>query len=347
MNRFLTLSRLVFAIGAGVTCSGAFLSGHGPVSTVVEGASAVLAMPAPVKPARDDCRDESLATPAAKLTRLSKAEYSRTVWDLLGADIANSLPALSGLIAGIPDDDMQAGFANVNWTLSTNHVAGYLGVANEIAVQVVTQDRIRRALLPCVTDPKRIGKRCVTTLLDAFGTRVYRRPLSRDEKKDLLGFYDRQEETQGAALALQSLIARLLISPPFLFKLTAAIMPATAECDQRQKDRSYIRASRIAYGAWGTMPDAALFSAAESAGLLKDDRVAAEATRMLADPKAREWLRTFFRQWLHYEHFPVEGYSWGFSTSSPGRTCTTTRPRNLIVSSTRLSGRREGITVPC
>ena len=312
MNRFLTLGRVVFAIGVGVVCSGALLTGHGSLGGSGDGA-ATPALPAPLsKLTKDDCRDGSQSAPAAKLTRLSKAEYSRTVWDLLGADIANSLPALSGLIAGIPDDDMQAGFANVNWTLSTNHVAGYLGVANEIAVQVVTQSRIRRALLPCVTDPKRIGKRCVITILDTFAMRVYRRPLSGDEKKDLLRFYDRQEETQGATLALQSLIARLLISPPFLFKLTPAISHAPANCDQQRKDRSYIRASRIAYGVWGTMPDTALFSAAGSAGLLSNERVDTEATRMLADSKAREWLRTFFRQWLHYERFPVEGYSWGF-----------------------------------
>jgi len=313
MNRFITLGRFMFAIATGVTCSGAFLIGHGPVGGFVEGAATALSMPTLVSnPAQDDCQDQSAQASATTLSRLSKAEYSRTLWDLLGADVANSLPALSGLIAGIPDDDMQAGFANVTWTLSANHVAGYLGVANEVGVQIVSQDRIRRALLRCATNPKRIGKRCVTEILDTFAARVYRRPLSRDEKKDLLGFFDRQEDTQGAALALQSLIARLLISPPFLFKLTPAITEAPANCEQRRKDRSYIRASRIAYGLWGTMPDAALFSAAETTGLVNNEKVSAEATRMLADPKAREWLRTFFRQWLHYERFPVEGYSWPF-----------------------------------
>ena len=313
MSRLITLGRLVFAIAAGVACSGAFLSGHGPLGGMVAGAAMAPALPSPSgKPTKDNCLDPSLSAPAAKLSRLSKAEYSRTLWDLLGAEVANSLPALSGLIAGIPDDDMQGGFANVNWTLSADHVAGYLGVANEIGVQMVSQDRVRRALLPCVTDPKRIAKRCLNQILDTFAARAYRRPLTPGERDELLAFYAQQEKIQGDALALRSLIARLLMSPQFVFKLTSPAPGTQGDCEQLLRDRSFTRASRIAYSAWGTMPDAALMSAAGTAGLLNDEKLAVEVTRVLREPKAREWLRTFFRQWLHYERFPVEGYSWPF-----------------------------------
>ena len=306
MNRFVTLGRVVFAMGAGVVCSGAFLSGHSPLSGLDPAGLTVS------KPAKDDCQDELATGAAAKLSRLSKPEYSRTVWDLLGADVANSLPALSGLTAGIPDDDMQAGFANVNWSLSTDHVAGYLGVANEIGAQIVSQARVRRSLLPCATNPKRISKRCLTEMLDTFGARVFRRPLTTTEKDDLLRFYAKQERAQSDTLALQSLVTRLLLSPQFLFKQVPAVPGAQVDCEQLRRDRSYARASRIAYGSWGTMPDAALLSAAGTPGLLNDDKLTAEVTRVLGDPKAREWLRTFFRQWLHYERLPVEGYSWPF-----------------------------------
>lgn len=308
MPGFTPLNRLTLsAIAAVVVCSGALLSGHSHPST--RGPAISTFDP---KPAHDVCQDEPTTARPAKLSRLSKAEFSRTVWDLLGADIANSLPALSGLIAGIPDDDMQAGFANVNWTLSADHVAGYLGVANEIGVQMVSQDRVRRTLLSCVTDPKRIAKRCLNQILDTFAARAYRRPLTPGERDELLAFYGQQEKIQEDALALRSLIARLLMSPQFLFKLTSSASGTQGDCGQLRKDRSFTRASRIAYSAWGTMPDAALMSAAGTAGLLNDDKLAVEVTRVLRDPKAREWLRTFFRQWLHYERFPVEGYSWGF-----------------------------------
>lgn len=309
MRRFMTLTRLTLAVTAVVVCSGAFLSGHDHVGGL--GPSS-LTPSIDAKLRNSNCQDEPLPAPAAKLSRLSKAEFSRTVWDLLGADIANSLPALSGLIAGIPDDDMQAGFANVNWSLSADHVTGYLGVANEVGVQVVTQDRVRRALLPCVTNSKKIGKGCLAAILNTFGTRVYRRPMTANEKDDLLRFFAKQKDAQGDTLALQSLVSRLLMSPQFLFKQMPVVSGAQTDCKQVRRDRSYARASRIAYGSWGSMPDAALLAAAGTPGLLNDEKLTAEATRVLGDPKAREWLRTFFRQWLHYERFPVEGYSWPF-----------------------------------
>ena len=34
----------------------------------------------------------------------------------------------------IPDDDRSTGFANINWTLTQSHLAGYLNAANEVAV---------------------------------------------------------------------------------------------------------------------------------------------------------------------------------------------------------------------
>ena len=303
MSRFNILNRLTIVIATLVVCSGAFLSGHGRLNGLGLAPAHLVSRP------NNDCQDQPRAASALRVSRLSKAEFSRTVWDLIGADAANSLPALSGLIAGIPDDDMSGGFANVNWSLSTDHVAGYLGVANEIAVQVVAQDRIRRALLPCATNPARVGKQCLNEILDDFAARAYRRPLSKDQKQELRRFYDDREAAQGAPLALQSLIARVLMSPQFLLKITPA---ASDNCKQLRADRSYARAAGIAYSAWGTMPDAALLSSAEDGGLLNDAKLAAEATRMLGDAKAREWLRTFFHQWLHYEHVPIEGYSAGF-----------------------------------
>jgi hypothetical protein len=308
MNRFITLSRSLLTIGALVVCSGAFLSGHGHLSGPALGPGSTLPSAA-TKSANDNCQDELLAAPSsAPLSRLSKSEYTRTLWDLLGAEVANSLPALAGLIAGVPDDDMQSGFANITWSLSADHVSGYLGVANEVGVQIVSQSRLRRKLLPCAADLKLANKACIQTILNTFATRAYRRPLTPQEKATLVGFHASQAP-RGSRAALQALITRVLMSPPFLFKQGAVPPPEERTCDQLRKDRSYERASRLAFGLWGTMPDAALFTAAGAGGLLDDGQLASELTRMSGNAKAREWFRIFFRQWLHYEHRPVEGYS--------------------------------------
>jgi hypothetical protein len=259
-------------------------------------------------PACDDQRD-TLAPVA--LNRMSKAEYARTISDLIGEDVASALPALSGLVAGIPDDDVTAGFSNINWSLSGDHVTGYLGVANEVGVQIGLRGNLRARVLPCATDRERISSACVTSFVDTFATRAYRRPLTAEEKADLLGFFlDRQKDAPASALA--SLITRVLMSPSFLFKEEIGLAHGASTCAQRLDDDSFNLASRLAYGLWGRMPDAALFAAAREHELLDDAKLTAQIERMMRDDRTKAWVRKFFREWLRYDHLPTEGYAWNF-----------------------------------
>ena len=60
----------------------------------------------------------------------------------------------------------------------------------------------------------------------------------------------------------------------------------------------YEMASRLSYFLWSTMPDSELFAAAGSASLVNDATLQAEVVRMLADPRANNFVRSFAGQWL-------------------------------------------------
>ncbi|MBP6702340.1 MAG: DUF1588 domain-containing protein [Vicinamibacteria bacterium] len=245
------------------------------------------------------------------LTRLSKMELANTLRDLIGDEAADELPALSGLIASIPDDDRQGGFANLQWSLSADHVGGYLGAANEIGMQMSARADLRLHLLPCAEDPENVDGTCIESFLDDFAVRAWRRPLEPRERESLLRFYaDRR--SHAPARALGALITRVLMSPAFLFKQGAGPVRGDEGCAQSRIDESFARASRMSYGLWGTMPDAPLFAAARSLDLLDDTRLTAHIGRMATDVRARRWVETFFHQWLHYEQLPTEAYSAGF-----------------------------------
>jgi hypothetical protein len=62
---------------------------------------------------------------------------------------------------------------------------------------------------------------------------------------------------------------------------------------------SYEMASRLSYLLWSSMPGDALFAAADADALRTPDAIAAQARRMLADPKAKTAVEDFFAQWLH------------------------------------------------
>jgi hypothetical protein len=61
---------------------------------------------------------------------------------------------------------------------------------------------------------------------------------------------------------------------------------------------SYEIASRLSYLLWNTMPDPALFAAADADELRTPAQIEAQARRMIKAPRAREAVKNFHRQWL-------------------------------------------------
>jgi peptidyl-dipeptidase A len=57
-------------------------------------------------------------------------------------------------------------------------------------------------------------------------------------------------------------------------------------------------ATRLSYFLWSSMPDDALFAAADDDALSEPDALEAQARRMFDDPKARDGILSFHRQWL-------------------------------------------------
>jgi hypothetical protein len=131
-----------------------------------------------------------------------------------------------------------------------------------------------------------------------FAWRAWRRPVTDQEKTDLTAVYE-----SGIAAALdresagREVLVRILVAPEFLFKLEqnqgAPVHPVNA----------WELASRLSYLMWSSVPDESLLKLASGEELLKPERLAAEAKRMLHDPKAKSLAREFAAQWLEFHHF--------------------------------------------
>ena len=64
---------------------------------------------------------------------------------------------------------------------------------------------------------------------------------------------------------------------------------------------SYQVASRLSYFAWGSMPDDALLASAAAGELDSPTGLQTAARRLLADPKAKETVSSFFADWLELD----------------------------------------------
>jgi mono/diheme cytochrome c family protein len=132
-----------------------------------------------------------------------------------------------------------------------------------------------------------------------FAEKAWRRPLSSAEKDKLRRFYVNAREIQKLDhdKAIRALLARVLVSPAFLYRLE---QPATAPGTPLS---NWELASRLSYFLWSSVPDAELRRAAAAGELADDKQLARQARRMLADPKARRFATEFFGQWLGFYRF--------------------------------------------
>ncbi len=209
------------------------------------------------------------------LRLLTRREYDNTLRDLLGDD---TRPALSLL----PEAPRQHGFENNAhaYSVSDLHVEGYLELAEAAADRAV---EAMDQLLPCELE----DAACVQTSIAQLALRAFRRPATASELERLSALFDAARERHPPAGALALVIQVLLQSPPFLYR----VEPAEAL-------DPYAVASRLSYFLWASMPDQALFEAAAAGALSTEAEVRAQVERMLLDPRARETVASFSRQWL-------------------------------------------------
>jgi mono/diheme cytochrome c family protein len=134
----------------------------------------------------------------------------------------------------------------------------------------------------------------------SFASRAWRRPLTEAEKGRLRAFY--QDARAGHELdhddAVRMVIARILVSPAFLYRLE------TVADNQAEKPLTgWEMASRLSFFLWSSIPDEELRRAAAAGELSQPARLEAQVRRMVADPKARRIATEFFGQWLGFYRF--------------------------------------------
>jgi hypothetical protein len=248
-------------------------------------------------PAEDDAPSCPAPDPGpAPIRRLTRVEYNNTIYQLLGDT--------SRIADRFPPDEEAGGFDNQAAVLVVSPLLAehYLSAAEELAAAhaPALMQRLARCQGPasaaaCEAD--------ADAFIRDFGRHAYRRPLTDDEALAHLGVF-----RDGAALGdtpdspvtgVEVVVQAMLQSPHFLYRVEFGA--ETPEHGDVVALTSYEIASRLSYLLWNTMPDAALFEAADADQLRTTAQIEAQARRMLATPRAREAVKNFHRQWLHLD----------------------------------------------
>jgi len=223
------------------------------------------------------------------LSRLTRREYNNTVHDLLGdaTHPADDFP-----------DDRDRAFLFRRAGLVATQDADLLRTTAETLAKNAIKDP--SSVLPC--DATSGEDACAAKFISDFGKRAYRRPLSDAETMRLTALYQNARTTQQMSFndAIETLLEGMLQSPAFLYHWESPYEAPKLSGNVVQLG-PYDVASRLSYFIWGSMPDQALFDAAEAGKLSADADIAAQARRMLADDKAKDAATAFFREWLEID----------------------------------------------
>ena len=98
--------------------------------------------------------------------------------------------------------------------------------------------------------------------------------------------------------AIRLTLARVLVAPAFLYR---AETPGAGDAPAPVND--WELATRLSYFLWSSAPDLELRAVAASGKLRNPDVLAAQARRMIKDPRARRLATEFACAWLHIYDF--------------------------------------------
>jgi hypothetical protein len=230
------------------------------------------------------CASSPLAPRA--LRRLTHGELQNAIRDLF--------PAVSARWTGVnlgPDPTSSQGFDNDSAKLLVGQQTAeeILSTAKDVA-SLVTDAANLPGILACAAASA--DEACAGQFIDTFGPRLYRRPLTVDERGELLDLYRSVTASAGFTVGLKWSLVAMLESPAFLYRSELG--------DEAGTLTPYERATELAFTYGGSTPSPELLAKAAGGALATPEALEAESRALLAASSGQEALRAFFREWSGY-----------------------------------------------
>ena len=200
--------------------------------------------------------------------------------------------------------------APVDYTLADTQIGSALGITTlphlrELAitgphkVTGVSDTVSRRRVFLCRPTTPAEEAPCAERIVRQLASQAFRRPVSGDEVKGLVGFYADGRKEQDFESGVRNAVQAILASPQFIFRLERA--PLGVRPGQTYRIADIDLASRLSYFLWGTVPDQELVGVAMKGQLRAPGVLEAQVKRMLKDDRAETLATRFASLWLRLQ----------------------------------------------
>ena len=206
-----------------------------------------------------------------------------------------------------PVDDL---IKPIDYTLADTQIGSALGVTTlphlrelEIngphRVTGVSDSVSRRRVFICRPTTPAEEAPCAERIVRHLASTAFRRPVTGDEVKGLLGFWENGRKEGDFELGVRTVVQAVLASPQFIFRLERA--PAGVRPGQIYRISDIDLASRLSYFLWSTVPDQELIDLAMKNQLRAPGMLDKQVKRMLKDPRADALATRFASLWLRLQ----------------------------------------------
>jgi hypothetical protein len=169
-----------------------------------------------------------------------------------------------------------------------------LQIRGPLAVTGMSQSPSRAKIFVCQPAAPKDESPCAQEIVRTLAQRAFRRPVTDQDLTPLMAFYKAGRASGGFESGVRDALSAILASPHFLYRAEAG------DAAGGIRTLSDIElASRLSFFLWSSLPDDELLNVASESRLSKPEVLAAEVSRMLADPRAKSLSDDFGFQWLH------------------------------------------------
>jgi len=169
-----------------------------------------------------------------------------------------------------------------------------LQIRGPLSATGMSKSASRSKIFICSPTGPRDEAACANKIVEDLARRAFRRPVTAEDVNPLMAFYKAGYANGGFDGGVRDALSAILASPHFLYRAESGVgTSATRTLTDLEL------ASRLSFFLWSSLPDAELVRLATASRLSKPDVLAAQVTRMLADPRAKSLSDDFAFQWLH------------------------------------------------
>jgi len=178
------------------------------------------------------------------------------------------------------------------------HLRDGVEVAGPFNPTGVSRTPSRALIFICSPKTPEQESACARQITENLARRAFRRPVTAEEMKRLMPFYEAGRRDGGTFdQGIEQVVAAVLVSPQFLYRSIRGRQGTAPDTEFVLTDLEL--ASRLSFFLWNTGPDNELLTLAAANGLTRPGALENQVKRMLADPKASSLVTSFAMKWLN------------------------------------------------